>query len=94
MGERQAVVYLSGPITGVRNYWQVFERAEANLRGLGYIVLNPARLPQGLTNEQYMQIDMAMINAADAVYFLPGWENSRGAALERAYCEYIGKVVM
>lgn len=94
MGERQAVVYLSGPITGVPNYWKAFEKAEENLRNLGYNVLSPAKLPQGMDNSQYMQIDMAMINAADAVYFLPGWENSRGATLERAYCEYIGKAVM
>lgn len=94
MGERQAVVYLSGPITGVPNYWKAFEKAEENLRNLGYIVLSPAKLPQGMVNSQYMQINMAMIHAADAVYFLPGWENSRGATLERAYCEYIGKAVM
>lgn len=94
MGERQAVIYLSGPITGVPNYWKAFEKAEANLRSLGYIVLSPAKLPQGMTNEQYAKIDTAMINAADAVYFLPGWENSRGATIERAYCEYIGKAVM
>lgn len=94
MGERQAVIYLSGPITGVPNYWKAFEKAEANLRSLGYIVLSPAKLPQGMTNEQYAKIDTAMIDAADAVYFLPGWENSRGATIERAYCEYIGKAVM
>ena len=88
------VVYISGPITGVENYWEAFEAAMDNLSGLGYVVLNPAALPQGLTDEQYMQIDMAMINVADAVYFLPGWENSKGATLERAYCEYIGKAVM
>lgn len=85
------VVYLSGPITGVENYQEAFERAEEMLAEAGFTVLNPAKLPKGLTNEQYMRIDLAMIDAADVVYFLPGWENSKGSVMERAYCEYIGR---
>ena len=33
----------------------------------------------------------AMIDAADCVVFLPDAEDSAGARLERAYCEYVGK---
>lgn len=88
------VIYLAGPITGVPDYRENFQRVEDKLTAEGYIVLNPAKLPAGLTNEQYMQIDLAMLSAADAVHFLPGWDNSKGATLERAYCEYIGKVVL
>lgn len=91
---RKKVVYISGPITGVPKYWEAFEAAEDMLEAQGFIPLSPSRLPQGMTDAQYMTIDLAMINAADAVYFLPGWENSRGATLERAYCEYTGKEVL
>jgi len=85
------VVYISGPITGVDRYWEAFEKAEDELEAAGFIALTPTRLPKGLTNEQYMRIDLAMVDAADAVYFLPGYEKSTGCALEGFYCDCTGK---
>ena len=90
----RGVVYLSGPITDVPNYWEAFEKAEDFLTSLGWIVLSPAKHPKGLTNEQYMRIDFAMIDVADVVLFLPGWEDSRGAMLEMQYCGYIEKLAV
>lgn len=94
MGDKKKVVYISGAITGVPKYWEAFERAEDDLTALGYIPLSPARLPQGMTNEQYTRIDLAMIGSADAVLFLPRWSESDGATLERDYCDYTGKPVV
>lgn len=87
----RGVVYLAGPITGVPNYWEAFERMDDYLSSMGWTVLSPARHPQGLTNADYMRIDFAMIDTADVVLFLPGWQNSPGAKLEKHYCEYIDK---
>lgn len=91
--EPLGVVYLSGPITGVPNYWEAFEKVEDQLTSLGWVVLSPAKHPQGLTNEQYMRIDFAMIDVADVVLFLPGSDESKGAVLEHHYCDYTGKPV-
>ena len=72
-------------------YWEAFERAEDMLNGLGYIALTPSRLPTGMDNSQYMRICLAMIDSADAVLFLPGWENSEGSRLELGYCKNTDK---
>lgn len=90
---RKKVVYIAGPITGFEKYWEPFERAEDEVEAAGFIALTPTRLPQGLTNEQYMRIDMAMIDTADAVLFLPGWGESPGALVENNYCTYTRKPV-
>lgn len=90
----KAVVYIAGPIEGVKTYKLDFAKAKRHLEELGYVVLSPAELPEGMTKAQYMRINFAQIDAAHVVYFLPGWQNSRGATLERAYCEYIGKEVI
>ena len=84
-------VFLSGPMSGVPNYWEAFERADNQLTAQGYAVLSPSRLPKGLSSKQYALIYIAMIEAADAVYFLPGWEYSPSAQFERKYCKYINK---
>lgn len=41
----------------------------------------------------YMRICFAMIDTADVVAFLPGYETSPGAQLELQYCFYLDKDV-
>ncbi len=89
--ENKKVIYIAGPITGVAEYWKAFEQAEDELTAMGYIPLTPTRLPWNLSNDKAMKICLAMIDQADAVYFLPGWSKSVGAQLEHKYCEYTGK---
>lgn len=84
-------VYIAGKITGDPGYQDKFSGAEARLHQLGYIVLNPAELPEGMATGDYMRICFAMIDAADVVVFLPDAKDSAGARLEMAYCKYIGK---
>lgn len=88
---RRKTVYIGGPITGVEHYWEPFDMADAKLSALGYNTLLPTVMPAGYTNGEYMRVCFALIDMADAVYFLPGSENSGGACLERDYCHYTGK---
>lgn len=78
------IVYLAGPITGISNYKETFNTYETFYQNLGFIVLNPATLPEGL--KDYMDICYKMIDQADAVIFLPKWQVSIGANLEMRYC--------
>ena len=87
------VIYLSGPITGVAEYWLQFERWEDALRERGFVPINPAILPGGLTPKQYMAADLAMMLNAEAVFMLPGWAESEGCKIERALAEYCGMPV-
>ena len=84
-------VYIAGPITGVPDYFGAFVEAAEILEHAGYIPLTPTWQPQGLTNAQYMRMCLSMIDNADAVLFLSGWDKSKGARLERDYCQYIEK---
>ncbi|ENT9927962.1 DUF4406 domain-containing protein [Escherichia coli] len=68
-------IYIAGPMTGYENFnREAFHRAEEELKREGHTVLNPAVLPDGLTQLQYMDICMAMIRCVDAIYMLNGWQ--------------------
>ena len=87
-------IYIAGKITGDPDYKAKFNAAATAYRRLGYTVLNPASLPEGMQKADYMRICFAMIDTADVVAFLPGYETSPGAQLEHLYCEYIGAYVI
>ncbi len=92
--KRAPVVYIAGPITGVKDYWAPFCENRWSLVREGVTrILDPTTLPEGMTTEQYMRICFAMIDVADVVVMLPGWQGSNGATLESVYCRYIGKPV-
>lgn len=88
------IIYLAGKIKGDDNYKDKFARAECYLKELGYIVINPTLLPAGLPEKAYMPICLAMLESADAVYFLEDWIYSPGARLEQEYAIYQKKLIM
>ena len=88
-------IYIAGPMTGYENFnREAFHRAEDALKREGHTVLNPAVLPDGLTQPHYMDICMAMLRCGDAVYMLKGWQQSAGARAELALAEKLGHAVI
>ena len=89
-------VYLSGSVSNcLDTYREKFKEAEDVLKGQGHIVINPACLPIGLSEVDYMPICLSMLEAADAICMIgDDWRHSRGAVLEKAYADYQGKKVI
>lgn len=84
--------YISGGITGVENYMDRFETAEKELYRRfgkdGVKVFNPAKISAGLPvleHSEYMQFSFLEMAMCDTVFFLPGWEKSRGANQEMGF---------
>lgn len=87
------VIYIAGPISGNPNYRQLFAEAESRLQYEGQVILNPARLLEGLEDEKCLPICLQMIELADSVMMLPGWRKSLGAFTEALYALRQGKIV-
>ncbi|HIB8586172.1 TPA: DUF4406 domain-containing protein, partial [Escherichia coli] len=52
-----AVIYIAGPMTGYKDHNRTAFFIEAmRLAADGHVVLNPATLPEGLSQQQYMSI--------------------------------------
>lgn len=86
-------VYIAGKITGNANYKAQFADAVRQIEAQGHVVLNPATLPGGMSQADYMRICLAMIDTADEIWLLPSAWASKGAALETDYCNYCRKTV-
>lgn len=86
--KRQPRVYISGPITNNPDYTEQFQEAENRLTAKGYITVNPAKMGEGIKALPYgdiLDIDCAALDKCDYIYFLPGWEQSKGANQERLH---------
>lgn len=84
-------VYIAGPITAptIAAYKKNIDRARdasLHLMQKGYATHCPhaetAYMDGELTYEQFLEIDFAWLEMADAIALIPGWQNSYGACIE------------
>ena len=91
-------VYISGPITGVKDYDLVFMKAHEKLKLMGKDVLDLVDMTKYLTAqleyETYMKLAFALIDDADEIYMIEGWERSAGANRELGYAIGKGKTII
>ena len=93
----KTVIYLAGPLMPENR--QRFYDVEAKVLtqwfgSIEKVILNPATLPLGLTQQDYMSICLPMLYAADSVVMLEGWEQSAGARIEFDLAKKCGKRVL
>ena len=86
-------VYISGPITGIDfgNRF-AFVAASCGLELCGYEVVDPSdvKLDGEASWSDYMRADLKLLLDCDYIYMLDGWEDSKGARLERELAERLG----
>ena len=88
-------VYIAGPMTGLPHFNRpAFQQAAINLSFEKHVPLNPAILPDGLTEADYMAVGITMLQRADAIFLLTGWQFSAGARAEHALALKLGLEVI
>ena len=96
-------IYLSGKITGLDKevYTRQFERAETFYKTSGFEVVNPVTIGEEIlkqnpsaTWEDFMQEDLKALRTCTHIVLLEGWEESKGAKMEKAEAEKMGLEIM
>ncbi len=94
---KQARLYISGPMTGIKDFnYPAFNAEAARLRALGHHVENPAEneKPECGTWQGYMRNAIAQLVTCDAIVLLPGWRDSNGALVEARLAQGIGMPIL
>lgn len=98
-------IYLAGPMRGYAKWnFPAFDKNAYYLRNQGWDVLSPAEMDRAIgfdendpdvvfTEQDFyyaMRRDYEAILKSDAIAFMPGWEGSTGAKLERDFAGKLG----
>lgn len=96
-------VYLSGKITGREkiDYEMQFARAESFYKSGGFDVVNPVKISEAVLKhnpdakwEDFMEKDLEALKTCTHIALLEGWEQSKGAKIEKAEAEKLGIEIM
>ncbi len=90
---RAGRVYVAGPMTGLPEFnFPAFNAKAAELRAGGWHVENPAEHGhvEGAEWADYLHYDIGRMATCSTIHLLPGWCQSRGAALEVHVASVLG----
>ncbi len=89
-----SIIYISGQITGSKDYKKRFKAAEDKLIKEGHCVYSPVDIAENITSlstpliyKKCMEADIQKLFESDTIYMLSGWEQSKGAKAEKALAE-------
>lgn len=92
------IIYLSGPMKGIADLnFPEFNRVAWKLRDQGYTVINPVEIGRpGMTYAELLREDIKemIVQGADTIAILKGWENSAGAILELVNAIHFGMQIV
>lgn len=89
MNKATTIIYLSGPDM-IDNNYQQFELWYDYFTTKGYQVLSPHNTPPQKSWKDCMRFNIRMLTMCTHVCALFGWENNRGAFLEKHIAEQLG----
>lgn len=90
-------IYISGGITGIKNWQDIFMAAEQDLKlhlHARFFIFNLVKIAKDLERSfkvnigrmpsytDYMREDIKILARCNAICMLPGWKRSKGARLE------------
>lgn len=91
-------IYISGPITGVPDFQENFMAAEYYLREKfpDCEIINPTmiKLPLSCSHDDYMTVDIKLLDLCDTVFMLKNWRHSTGACIEYGYALASEKIII
>ena len=96
------MIYISGRITGNKNWPYDFGTAQDYLENKRYkVIINPLYLDEQVKKEvknptyiDYMKQDIKELILCDTIYMLRGWWRSKGARLERHIAKVLGMKII
>ena len=83
-------LYISGAISSDPDWYNKFNTVEKRLQEkyTDAVIFNPiltSKYADKISYEDFMTIDMAIIDICDTIFFLRDWGNSKGAVREYHY---------
>lgn len=93
-------IYISGKISNNPNFKEEFEKAEdyLNKEYPNAEIINPAlvnsHLPKSTTHTEYMRMCFVMLDMADSIFMINGWQKSCGASQEYGYALAKDKIIL